>query len=448
MVRDICRLIAVKSVRSEPEKDMPFGPGARAALDKAVEIAAEKGFGAVNFDNYAVHFDLNGNEPVLGMLAHLDVVAEGDGWTLPPYEGTVKDGRIYGRGAADDKGPAVAALYAMCAAREIAPELTKGARLILGTAEETGSEDIAYYRQKTKLPPFVFSPDADYPVINIEKGRFAPLFEASWRESGELPRCVSIEGGHTANIVPQYASAVIEGMNASQLAPVCAEYSAKTGAEITAHDNNGSVLLKAAGKSAHAAKPQEGVNALTSLLGLLSALPLARSESRNAIASLAELFPAGDTSGSALGIEQSDKTGELTLNFSILDFGKCGFKARFDCRYPLCAEKTVEADTEAALSKHGMRITERGISAVHCTDENSPFVRTLLRVYEDYTGRKGECIAIGGGTYVHDIEGGVAFGCAMPGTDNRMHGADEFAVIEELVVSAKMFTQVILDMCR
>ena len=71
-----------------------------------------------------------------------------------------------------------------------------------------------------------------------------------------------------------------------------------------------------------------------------------------------------------------------------------------------------------------------------------------MKAYEQYTGNKGECIAIGGGTYVHSIEGGVAFGCAIPGTDNRMHGADEFVVIREIVDSAKIFTQVILDMCR
>ena len=80
-------------------------------------------------------------------------------------------------------------------------------------------------------------------------------------------------------------------------------------------------------------------------------------------------------------------------------------------------------------------------------DGDSEFISTLLRTYEEYTGRKDECIAIGGGTYVHELKNGVAFGAAMPETDNRMHGADEFAVIEELIVSAKMFAQVIIDLC-
>ena len=71
----------------------------------------------------------------------------------------------------------------------------------------------------------------------------------------------------------------------------------------------------------------------------------------------------------------------------------------------------------------------------------------ILNIYERYTGQKGECLAIGGGTYVHDLKNGVAFGASMPGTENRMHGADEFAVVEELVTSAKMFAQAIVELC-
>ena len=99
------------------------------------------------------------------------------------------------------------------------------------------------------------------------------------------------------------------------------------------------------------------------------------------------------------------------------------------------------------MAQKGITLHNKEMTPPHHVDGSSDFVKTLLKVYEDYTGRKGECLAIGGGTYVHHLKNGVAFGASMPETDNRMHGADEFAVIDELVVSAEIFAQVIIDLC-
>ena len=116
---------------------------------------------------------------------------------------------------------------------------------------------------------------------------------------------------------------------------------------------------------------------------------------------------------------------------------------------PICVDgEKFRDDVTAVLNGVGIEVPMKKVVKPHHTPEESAFVQTLLKAYEQYTGNKGECLAIGGGTYVHSIEGGVAFGCTMPGTDNRMHGADEFVVIQEIVDSAKIFTQVILDMCR
>ena len=161
IVADICRLIAVKSEREEAKPGMPFGEGPYNALMEGKKLAEEMGFFTKNFDNYVVSAEMNDKEAHLGILAHLDVVSEGSGWTFPPYQGTVQDGRIYGRGSADDKGPAVVALWAAKAAREINPNLSKGCRIILGSAEETGSEDLAYYLPKEPAPPLSVSPDAE-----------------------------------------------------------------------------------------------------------------------------------------------------------------------------------------------------------------------------------------------------------------------------------------------
>ena len=172
---DLKRLVDIKSVREAALPGKPFGEGPARALAEAEKIASSHGFDLVNFDNYAGEITF-GDAPDLMLLAHLDVVSEGDGWTKSPYCMTEENGRLYGRGATDDKGPAVACLYALEAVRELYGAPKTGVRLVLGCGEETGSEDMEYYFSRRETLPYTLSPDADYPLIHLEKGRFAPTF--------------------------------------------------------------------------------------------------------------------------------------------------------------------------------------------------------------------------------------------------------------------------------
>lgn len=450
MIDDVKRLIAVKSVREDALPGKPYGSGPAAALAAASAILAERGFEPFNFENRVVTADLNAHTPVLGILAHVDTVEAGAGWMSDPLVAVVRDGRLYGRGAADDKGPAVAAVYALAAAKELAPDLKKGCRVLLGSAEETGHDDLAHYRENYTMPSCVFTPDGSYPVINAEKGRFCPTFAASWLQITALPRVVSLTGGTTANAVPARAEAVVEGLPLEQIQKLCAEYSGKTRAVLKAEEQDGAVRILSDGKAAHASTPEEGLNAQTALVALLAALPLAGSPGTVCVRHLNALFPHGDTSGEALGIAMADDiAGPLTLNFGVLSLGSAGLTAKFDVRFPSCA--TSENLDDIAMDKMteaGFNIKEIARTPFHHTPEHTAFVRTLLKVYEEYTGQKGECLSMGGQTYVHDIDGGVAFGSVFPGVEPRMHGPDEFMPVDDLILSAKMFTQVILDMCK
>ena len=213
MVRDICRLVKIPSQRGEAKPGAPFGEGPLNALKEAIEIAEEIGLKVTNYDNYVCAADLSDAPTELDILAHLDVVPVSDSWQVTkPFEPLVKDGRIYGRGTADDKGPAVAALYAVKALKDLGVPLSKNVRLILGTDEECGSGDLDYYYTKEKEAPMSFSPDADFPLINLEKGGLRGEFSAKWEESKALPRIVSMDCGTKLNVVPEKANAVIEGM--------------------------------------------------------------------------------------------------------------------------------------------------------------------------------------------------------------------------------------------
>ncbi|MCD7967123.1 MAG: Sapep family Mn(2+)-dependent dipeptidase [Clostridiaceae bacterium] len=450
MLEDICTLCRINSEKMPYKEGMPYGEGAFTALAEALSMAENYGFSITNYDNYVGTVDLNEKESQLDILAHLDVVPAGEGWKeTEPFEPVVKGDKLFGRGTADDKGPAVAALYAMRAVKELGIPLKKNARLILGTDEECGSSDITHYYAIEKEAPMTFSPDGSYPVVNTEKGGLNGHFTASFAPSDALPKLVSVEAGIKVNVVPGKARATVQGIDVEVMEKAAEEVSGETGIRFEFDVEEDAATITAIGAGAHASKPEEGNNALTGLLVLIQRLPFAPCEQISAIGRLLELIPHGDTSGKALGIAMSDElSGDLTLAFSLLTISDRELDGTFDSRCPVCATKeNVLEVAKAKMAEKGFTLLNDSMKPPHHVDGDSEFIRTLLRTYEEYTGRTGECIAIGGGTYVHELKNGVAFGAAMPETDNRMHGADEFAVIEELIVSAKMFAQVIVDLC-
>ena len=449
MIEDLGRLLEINSVRSIAQEGAPYGKGAREALALVHSMLEKRGYNVNVFEDIIVTADIGPSPPLMGILAHVDVVGVGDGWETDPFKMTIKDGKIYGRGATDNKGPSIAAMYAMYCAHEICPELRSGFQLLLGSGEETGCLDIAQYLEKNTPPPNVFTPDADYPIVNIEKGRVTPFFSASWKKDTTLPRVVSITGGTTTNVVPSRAEAIVEGFAISELERYCREFSEKTGAQFSASEEGTQLKIVAEGVSTHAATPQLGSNAQTALLEALAAMPFAKSIGFGYIQALNRLFPHGDCIGRALGIAMSDDiAGELTVNFGVLRFSELDFSANFDSRTPACADDVdLVGMVRAAFEREGITMTNNVVSRCHHTPEDSLFVQTLLGIYEDYTGNPRECLAVGGQTYVHEIPGGVAFGCGMPGIDNAIHGIGEFIGVEQLTVSAKMFAQAILEMC-
>ncbi len=450
LIADLKTLCRIRSVKGEPAEHAPYGTGPAAALAKAMELCEGYGFAVQNCGDRVMTADLGAPEGrTLDILAHLDVVGEGDGWDTDPYEPVVKDdGFIYGRGVADDKGGAVAALYGMRCVRELGLPLKTGCRLILGTDEESGSTDIEHYYRAEKPAPNTFSPDAEFPVCNAEKGFFRLRFRKSWAEETALPRVTALSGGFRMNVVPTEASAELAGIEPVHLmagaAPLCAEL----GCTCRVDETPGGARLTVVGKGCHAAMPEQGVNGNTALIRVLTELPLADCASTRALRELDRLLPHGDWLGRALGIAQRDELiGELTCSFTMITFTPTGLEGHCDCRVPLCAnEENCKAVAEAALGALGFE-AESYMIAPHYTPADTPFIRTLLDCYERFTGREGACYAMGGGTYVHDIPGGVAFGIEMPGTDVRMHGANERYPVEDLITSAEIFAAAIAALC-
>ncbi len=411
----LSELVAIPSVQGEALEGKPFGEEPARALAFMLEKCREYGFAVENVDNYAGSADFGVPEPELAILSHLDVVPAGSGWSSDPFTLTADGDKLIGRGAIDDKGPAVAALFALRAVRELGIPLKKGVRLIFGTNEENGSADLAYYRSKRELPPMVFTPDGEYPVINAEKGMLRVYFSAPFNNGA-----IYDEGG-VINAVPQLCS-----------------YDVRL-------EENGDVSLnygKMKGVSAHASTPEKGENAITKFLTFNNyGVPMLKK--------LAELFPHGEFNGKSCGLGFSDPiSGEMTCVLSILYTNEGRLHGGIDIRFPLDRKKAEISDIICGkLREAGFDIDSCEGVEPHCTDENSTFVQALLKTYERVTGEKGRCIAIGGGTYVHEIEGGVAFGAEFPGKDYHMHSPDEFITVGELLKNAELMAEAIIEIC-
>ena len=209
------------------------------------------------------------------------------------------------------------------------------------------------------------------------------------------------------------------------------------------------MVIAAEGKGAHASTPENGKNAAIALCTLVAKLPLDESERRTALLNFLELFPYGVTDGSGIGIKMSDQVSHATTcSLDIFEMTEKELYAKWDAR--TCASSNHENCVEPAeksVREKGFDV-ETDFLPAHVVDGDSDFVKTLLACYEKYTGKKGECLAIGGGTYVHELKNGVAFGAVGDTTDTHMHGADEFMIIEEMKTAAKIYAEAIYKLCK
>ena len=413
----LAELVAIPSIQGKAEEGAPFGREPARALEVMLKKCSEAGFKVDNVENYAGSADINDLPAELAVLTHLDVVPVGSGWTTDPfvlrYESDTD--KLIGRGAIDDKGPAVAAFFAAKALKDLGIPLKKGVRLIFGTNEENGSADLAYYRKKRELPPMVFTPDGEYPLINAEKGMLRVYFSSDFDDEEIL----EIQAGTVINAVPQFCTVT---MNSDEGEPVEAVYE---------------------GVSAHASTPDKGENAITQFLDSYSG-------GNMLLCGLSELFPHGEFSGKSCGLGFSDElSGDMTCLLSMLNTENGRIYGGIDIRFPLDRTKAeISGIICDALENAGFDIDSCDGVEPHCTDENSTFVQTLLKTYERVTGDKGRCIAIGGGTYVHEIEGGVAFGAEFPNEDGHMHSPDEFITVSNLLKNAEIMAEAMSELCR
>ena len=446
MIRDLAALIRIPSVKSAPQEGAPFGPECARALQHTLARAQEMGFATNNLDNYIGYADMGQGDTLFGILAHLDVVPEGDGWQHPCFGAEIQDGKMYGRGTLDDKGPALSSLYAMAAIQAAGIPLRRRVRLLLGTDEESGWGDIDHYREQDVLPDMAISPDGEYPLVNVEMGILGGQIEGEWNHPQTGVRLLSIAGGTRPNVVPGSASALLSGLSAAEVESKAAALCTQTGILFEISQQDEAVAVRAIGQGAHASRPETGRNAICGLLQLLAALPFGADAGGTVLQSLARCFPVQGHDGAAAGIAMRDQISRaLTCNLGLIQGGEGRLVATLDLRIPVTAspERIIHL-----LGLHtGLRATQLSFTAPHVVPENSELVQTLLRVYAQETGKEAYCMAIGGGTYARAIENAVTFGCLFPGEKDTMHQPEEAVLLDHYILNAKILAVAIAQLC-
>ena len=177
MIASIQKLCRIDSRRTEARPGAPYGSGCRECLLQAMNLAETLGFHTEVWQDQVGIAAIDGRREYIGIAGHLDVVDLNGTWTYDPFQATIADGKIYARGILDNKGPMLACLYAVYTLKTMHYSFPTNVRLLFGTNEETGMEDMKGYFRTHRPPLFGWTPDCKYPVVYAERGRAVFVFE-------------------------------------------------------------------------------------------------------------------------------------------------------------------------------------------------------------------------------------------------------------------------------
>jgi len=453
IVASVQAALRIRSVEEDEKNGTPFGEGIQKALEHCLKLSETLGFTTVNLDNMIGYAEYGEGDEMVAVLGHLDVVPEGGGWTYPPYAAEIHDGKIYGRGATDDKGPTIGALYALKAIKDLRLPLKRRVRIMFGLNEESGSKCVAHYVTKGGEKPVAgFTPDAEYPIINGEKGIVTCKYRRTFTQAEDF-RLESISGGIAVNVVPDYAEAVVI-VPASRTEEI--EAKAKNAdrilsdristQKISAEGNESTMVINASGVSAHGSTPEKGLNAVSILLEFLHSL--------NFPGELGEFldfthnFIGLDVNGQKLGIYSEDKiSGKFVFNLGVIGGDDNEIFLEMNMRYPVTNTYEEFIDIFKAKMNSGKldEIYLRHKKSLYVSPE-TPFIKKLQKVYEEKTGDKADLVSIGGGTYAKALDNIVAFGPIFRGQPMVEHKPDEYIKIDELIKNVQIMAAAIYEL--
>ena len=448
LLKDLFDLLSVRSILgTDITEETPFGSGPREALDLILSFGKRDGYKTKLVENKAGHIEVGEGEELFGILGHVDVVpvVEAD-WTSHPFKPEIRDGKIFARGSLDDKGPTMAAYYAVKLLDKLGVKWNKRVRVIVGSDEETGFRCVEAYFKHEEQPASGFTPDAMFPLVYAEKARatFDHKLKFVVEDGNYNYKLVKFNGGQVLNMVIASAKAELEG----EVADIKEKFEKfleqeKLEGEVEVENT---IKLTLKGKAAHGSTPQYGINGATKLAEFLSTLGL-DNNGKNFVNYIVEKL-ANDPFGEKLGINYSDdEMGEATYNYGILEYDlerKIGLVST-DCRHP---KKFDLVDRLNGIKVDNIDIEVTSTKEAHYVPKDDELVTTLMDVYRKHTGdTKNDAFVLGGGTYARCLKKGVAFGLLFPDKEDTMHQANEYLEVEDLLLATAIYAEGIYKLC-
>ena len=451
LLKDLFELLSVRSILgTDITEETPFGSGPREALDLILSFGKRDGYKTKLVENKAGHIEVGQGDELFGILGHVDVVpvVEAD-WISHPFKPEIRDGKIFARGSLDDKGPTMAAYYAVKLLDKLGVKWNKRVRVIIGSDEETGFRCVEAYFKHEEQPASGFTPDAMFPLVYAEKAR--ATFDHKLKfvdEDGDYNyKLVRFNGGQVLNMVIASAKAELVG-EVSDIKEKFENFlvKEKLEGEVTVEDT---IKLTLKGKAAHGSTPQYGINGATKLAEFLSTLGL-DNNGKNFVDYIVEKL-ANDPFGEKLGIDYSDdEMGEATYNYGILDYDlekKVGIVST-DCRHPMKFDLVARLNGVKVDNVDNVDIEVTSTKEAHYVPKDDELVTTLMDVYRKHTGdTKNDAFVLGGGTYARCLKKGVAFGLLFPGKEDTMHQANEYLEVEDLLLATAIYAEGIYKLC-
>lgn len=448
IISKTCEIINIPSVFDDnDDSNTPFGIHTVEALNYILDLGKIFGFRTKNIDNKCGYIEFGEGDKLLGIIGHLDVVPAEDDWTYSPFNSTIDNENIYGRGAVDDKGPVIAALYAMKAVADNY-KLDKRVRLILGLNEESSWECIERYKETEESPDISFSPDANFPCIYAEKTIESLYLKQKYEKTPTLYIEDISTNNNAINVVPKYCSVTLKYDNskASNIIEELTKLINKYNYNINIEEiDNSTIKLISLGVPAHAARPHLGNNAISKLLIMLNDL----FNLYNIKLDILEYFTkhiGDDYTGKNLEINFEDESGNLTLNTAQFTLEDNTLSLGFNLRIPVTIDYNI---IEKAFKKHCTDNLEVKVARIQdplYLEKNHQLVKQLCDIFNEYNNSNLEPEAIGGGTYARAFKNCVSFGPKMPGAKDMCHQTDEFIRIDNLIFCTKVYAEAILKL--
>ncbi|MFQ3839292.1 dipeptidase PepV [Staphylococcus pseudoxylosus] len=454
IIEDLKGLLSIESVREDGKasSENPVGPGPRKALDYMYQLAERDGFGIHDVDHIAGRIEAGEGEDLFGILCHVDVVPAGDGWDSDPFNPLVTDDKIVARGTLDDKGPTIAAYYAVKILNEMNVNWKKRIHIIIGTDEESDWKCTDRYFETEEMPVLGFAPDAEFPAIHGEKGISTfDVIQNDKAEDQDEPEYElrSFESGERYNMVPDEAVAhVAVKENMTDVIQNFEQYLNDNQIDGESVVDSGVLVLKVYGKAVHGMDPSIGVNAGLYLLNFLSSLDLDKTAANFVEFSNKYLFESNF--GEKMGMKfHTDVMGDVTTNIGVITYdNQKGGSFGINLRYPEGFE------FEEALTRFKSEINPLGFSielgknqTPHYVEKDDPFVQSLVEAYRNQTGDQTEPYTIGGGTYARNLDKGVAFGAMFSDSEDLMHQKNEYITKKQLFNATSIYLESLYKLC-